>query len=105
MAAFVVVELEVHDPEGYEPYRAMASASVSAHGGAYRVRGGAVEALEGEAPTGRVVILEFPDLDRARAWYHSAEYQEAIPIRQAASTGRMFLVEGLEIPGSVTGPS
>jgi len=94
MAAFVVVELEVHDPDGYEPYKALAEASVTAAGGRYRVRGGAVEALEGEPPTGRVVILEFPDLDTARSWYHSDAYQAVAPLRQAASSGRMFLIAG-----------
>lgn len=94
MAAFVVVELEVHDPEGYEPYKAPAEASVVAAGGSYRVRGGPVEVLEGEAPSGRVVILEFPDMDAARAWYRSEAYQAVVPIRQAAATGRMFLIDG-----------
>lgn len=94
MAAFVVVELDVHDPEAYEPYKAQAEASVTAAGGAYRVRGGPVEALEGEAPTSRVVILEFPDMETARAWYHSDAYQAAASIRRAASSGRMFLIDG-----------
>ncbi|GAC1517611.1 MAG: DUF1330 domain-containing protein [Acidimicrobiales bacterium] len=94
MAAFVVVELDVHDPEAYEPYKAQADATVTASGGAYRVRGGPVEALEGDAPTTRVVILEFPDMATARSWYHSEAYQAAARIRQAASSGRMFLIDG-----------
>lgn len=94
MSAYVVVELEVHDPDGYEPYKAAAEASVIAAGGRYLVRGGPVEALEGDPPTGRVVILEFPDLDTARSWYSSGAYQAVAPIRQAASSGRMFLIDG-----------
>lgn len=104
MAAFVLAEIDVLDPESYEPYKALASESVTAFGGTYRVRGGPVEALEGEAPAGRIVVLEFPDIESARAWYHSDGYQAAAAIRQAASSGRMFLVDGV-VPPSVTGAS
>jgi uncharacterized protein (DUF1330 family) len=94
MVAYVIGEVEVTDPEGYEPYKPLAEASILAHGGVYRVRGGQTESLEGEAPRGRVVVLEFPDVDTARRWYRSAAYQAALPLRQAASNGRLFLVEG-----------
>jgi uncharacterized protein (DUF1330 family) len=94
MTAYVIGEVEVTDPAGYEPYKALAEASITAGGGRYLVRGGASEALEGAAPAGRVVVLEFADLEAARRWYHSAEYQAALPLRQAASKGRLFLVEG-----------
>ena len=102
MPAFVLAEIDVLDPDAYEPYKALASESVAACGGTYRVRGGPVEAFEGEAPTARVVVLEFPDMDAARAWYHSDGYQAAAAIRQAASRGRMFLIDGA-VPPSVTG--
>ncbi|GAC1307802.1 MAG: DUF1330 domain-containing protein [Acidimicrobiales bacterium] len=104
MPAFVLAEIDVLDPEAYEPYKALASASITAFGGTYRVRGGAVEALEGDAPTGRVVVLEFPDIEAARAWYHSDSYQAAAAVRQAASRGKMFLIDGV-VPPSVTGAS
>ncbi|GAC1529431.1 MAG: DUF1330 domain-containing protein [Acidimicrobiales bacterium] len=104
MPAFVLAEIDVVDPDAYESYKALASASVTAFGGAYRVRGGAVEVFEGEAPTGRVVVLEFPDMEAARAWYYSDGYQAAAAIRQAASRGRMFLIDGVD-PPSVTGAS
>lgn len=104
MAAFVLAEIDVVDPDAYESYKTLASASVTAFGGTYRVRGGAVEALEGDAPIGRVVVLEFPDIEAARAWYHSDGYTAAAAIRQAASRGRMFLVDGV-VPPSVTGAS
>ena len=99
MAAYVIAEVEVTDPDAYEPYKPLAAASIAAHGGTYRVRGGATESLEGTPVAGRVVVLEFADLDAARAWYRSTQYQEALPVRQAASKGRVFLVEGCgEVP-------
>jgi uncharacterized protein (DUF1330 family) len=95
MSAFVIAEIAISDPDGYEKYKPLAGASVEAHGGTYRVRGGAVETLEGPAVEERIVVLEFPDAEAARDWYHSDEYGAARPLRQAASSGRMFLVEGL----------
>jgi uncharacterized protein (DUF1330 family) len=96
VAAYVIGEVEVTDASAYEPYKPLAAASIAAHGGTYLVRGGTTESLEGQPATGRVVVLEFADLEAARAWYRSAQYQEALPIRQAASKGRLFLVEGAE---------
>jgi uncharacterized protein (DUF1330 family) len=100
-AAFVIVELSVTDAEAYERYKGPAAASVAAHGGVYRVRGGACDSVEGEPVTDRFVVLEFPDMAAARAWYSSPEYQEAMKIRlAAATTKRFFFVEGHEPPVS-----
>ena len=98
MAAYVIGEITVTDPEGYEKYRANAGATVAAHGGRYLVRGGPTEAVEGEPPRGRVVVLEFPDLAAARAWYESEDYGEVLPIRLATSESRVFLAEGWDGP-------
>jgi uncharacterized protein (DUF1330 family) len=94
MAAYVIAEVSVTDPEGYEQYKPLAGASVLASGGTYEVRGGAVESLEGEPVSGRIVILRFDSLDAARNWYHSDEYQAALPLRNAAARSRVFIVEG-----------
>jgi uncharacterized protein (DUF1330 family) len=94
MAAYVIAEVSVTDPEGYEQYKPLAGASVAAHGGTYEVRGGAIEPLEGEPVGGRIVVLRFDSLDAARAWYHSDDYQAALPLRQAAARSRVFIVEG-----------
>jgi uncharacterized protein (DUF1330 family) len=100
-SAYVIVELSVTDAEAYERYKPLAAASVAAHGGAYRVRGGACECVEGEAVTDRFVVLEFPDLASARRWYHSPAYQQAMQIRlAAATTRRFFFVEGHEAPAA-----
>ncbi|MGA2209260.1 MAG: DUF1330 domain-containing protein [Acidimicrobiales bacterium] len=47
-------------------------------------------------PAGRVVVLEFPDLAAARAWYDSADYQVALAVRQATSSGRVYFVDGYD---------
>ncbi len=94
-AAYVVVEVDVHDPEAYVPYVAGASASVAASGGRYLARGGRTQELEGEPPRSRVVVLGFPDFESALAWYHSDGYQSVAPIRHGAAVSRMFVVEGV----------
>jgi uncharacterized protein (DUF1330 family) len=94
MAAYVIAEVSVTDPDVYEQYKPLAGASVAAHGGTYEVRGGAIEPLEGDAPAGRIVILRFEDVEAARGWYGSDDYRAALPLRQAAAHSRVFIVEG-----------
>ena len=96
MTAYVIAEVSVTDPEGYEQYKPLAGASVAASGGTYEVRGGAVESLEGEPVSGRIVVLRFESLQAARDWYNSDDYQAALPLRQAAALSRVFIVEGTE---------
>ena len=94
MPAYFVAEIEVTDPEGYEPYAAMAGATLARYGGKSIVRGGKVELVEGSPEPKRIVITEFADAEAARRWYNSPEYQAALPIRLANSRGRVFIVEG-----------
>jgi uncharacterized protein (DUF1330 family) len=96
MAAYVIVEVSIFDEEAYERYKPLAAASIAAHGGSYRARGGATETLEGDPVGGRIVVLEFPDLELARGWYHSEQYGEALQMRQGAAQVRMFIVDGYE---------
>jgi uncharacterized protein (DUF1330 family) len=95
MPAYIVAEVNVTNPAGYEPYPPLASASVARFGGRFVVRGGKADLLEGEPAPERVVVIEFPNADAARRWYFSPEYQQALKIRQANSTGRLVLVEGV----------
>ena len=95
MPAYVVVNIEVHDPKRYEEYKALAPASIAAHGGRYLARGGPAEALEGDYRPRRFVILEFPTAERARTWWACEEYARAKALRQASATTDMILVEGL----------
>jgi uncharacterized protein (DUF1330 family) len=96
--AYVVFDLEILDEEAYEAYRLDGQASVRRWEGRVLTGEpaprGVVESLEGSWPTKRLVVLEFPSIDVARDWYHSEEYQAAARKRQAASEGRVLLVEG-----------
>jgi uncharacterized protein (DUF1330 family) len=95
MAAYVIVEIEVTDPVRYEQYKSAAAASVTAHGGRYIVRGGQAETLEGEWRPKRLVVLEFPSVEKARAWFACEQYQAARETRMASARAEMVLVEGV----------
>ena len=95
MPAYVVYQGEVLDPERYDEYKTKAAASIHAAGGKYLVRGGDVKVLEGEAPAGRVVVLEFPTMHAALDWYRSDEYMDIRRIREGAARARMYVVEGV----------
>ena len=94
MAAYVIVEIEVTDPVGYEEYKKQAAASVHQHGGKYIVRGGATETLEGDWQPKRIVILEFPSVQRAKEWLNCEEYREPRKMRHRTAKTNMILVEG-----------
>ena len=94
MPAYLIADIEVTDPARYEEYKRLAAASVAEFGGAYVVRGGAAETLEGDWVPARVVVLRFPSLEQARAWWDSDRYAPAKALRHAAATSRMFFVEG-----------
>jgi uncharacterized protein (DUF1330 family) len=94
MAAYVIADIQVTDPTSYDQYRPLAASSVAQFGGRFAVRGGKIDLLEGGPEPERIVVIEFPDADAARRWYRSEEYQSALKIRQSASRGRVFLVEG-----------
>ena len=95
MAAYVIAEIEITDPTGYEDYKKMAPASVAAYDGKFVVRGGACVALEGSTLPRRVVVIEFPSVARAREWWDSAEYREAKAQRQRTAKTKMIVVEGV----------
>jgi uncharacterized protein (DUF1330 family) len=95
MPAYLYGNIEVTDPVAYEAYRAEVPALIAAHGGRYLVRGGATTVLEGPGVPQRQVILEFPDMARLQAFYHSADYQRLLRVRQSASNGTLFAIEGV----------
>ena len=95
MAAYLIARIDVTDPERYEAYKQLAPAAIDAFGGRYLVRGGAHETVEGDVEDRRLVVLEFPDLDTARAFYHSPEYTAARAVRDGAATGQFVIVEGV----------
>jgi uncharacterized protein (DUF1330 family) len=95
MAAYVIVDIEITDPEAYREYIAMVPPSIDAYGGRFIVRGGAAENLEGEWIPKRVVVLEFESTARVKAWWASEEYKAAKALRQSASHANMIVVEGV----------
>jgi uncharacterized protein (DUF1330 family) len=96
MAAYVISEVEIFDEVHGQRYRDLAAASIAHHGGRYIVRGAEPDVPEGEWPAAqRVVVVEFPSMERLRAWYASPEYAEALKFRDAALTRRLLFVEGI----------
>jgi uncharacterized protein (DUF1330 family) len=95
MAVYVVVDIDVHDPDRYEAYKRLAAPTVEAYGGKYLVRGGAVEILEGEWQPKRLVVLEFPTVDQATEWWSSEDYAPAKKIRHETANTNMILVQGV----------
>src|SRR5688500_13488987 len=95
MAAYVIVDIVIEDAASYERYKALAPASIARYGGRYLARGGETATLEGSWMPSRLVILEFPDAERARAWWDSPDYAEAKGLRQACARTEMVLVDGV----------
>ena len=94
MAAYVLAEIEITNPEGYKEYTVQVPPAIVQHGGRFLTRGGAIEPLEGDWPARRRVIIEFPSMEAARAWWNSSEYAGPKKMRQANSHGRILLMEG-----------
>ncbi len=95
MSAYVVVDIEVTDPEGYQEYVKLAPATVAQYGGRYLARGGRTEVLEGEWQPKRLVILEFESIEQAKAWLHSPEYAPARALRHRYARTNMVVIEGV----------
>jgi uncharacterized protein (DUF1330 family) len=95
MPAYVIVETDIHDPEQYEQYKAASPAAVAGGGGRFIARGGELAVFEGDWNPSRLVILEFPDLEAAKAWYASENYQQAKKLRDGAAHLNMVAVEGV----------
>jgi uncharacterized protein (DUF1330 family) len=96
MPAYVVVHVKVKDPVRYDEYKTLAPASIQQYGGRYLTRGGEVQVLEGDWVPQRLVLLEFPSLERARAWWDSTEYAAPKALRHATAATTMVALEGLD---------
>lgn len=94
MKAYVIVDITITDPTRYEDYKKLTPGSLVPFDGKFIVRGGSAETLEGQWVPGRVVVLEFPSMEKAKAWWSSAGYAPAKAIRQSASQTKMIVVEG-----------
>ncbi len=95
MAAYIIVNIEITNPERYAEYIKVAPASIAKYDGKYLVRGGKAEKLEGVWEPKRVVILEFETFEKAEGWWSCAEYAGPKKLRQSAAITNMILVEGM----------
>jgi uncharacterized protein (DUF1330 family) len=95
MTAYVIVDVEVTDPAGYEDYKKLAQATIPLYGGRYIARGGKNETLEGNWKANRLVILEFECIEKAKAWLNSPEYAPARALRHKYAHSNMVVVEGV----------
>ncbi len=95
MTAYVVVDIDVHDPLGYEEYKKLAPAAVELYGGKYIARGGKTETLEGDWSPSRLVILQFESSEQAKKWLNSEEYRVARSMRHKTADPQMVVIEGL----------
>jgi len=95
MPAYVIANVEVTDPAGFEEYRQLVPDTVQKYGGRFLVRGGATETIEGDWQPKRLVVLEFPSLEQARRWYDSEEYRGPKALRFKTARTEVILVEGV----------
>lgn len=94
MPAYIIVEVEIHNPTEYEDYKRMTPLSLKNFQGKFIVRGGKMETLEGEWNPQRIVVLEFPTMELAKAWWASEEYAPAKALRHRTAKSKMIAIEG-----------
>jgi uncharacterized protein (DUF1330 family) len=95
MAAYCIVRVDVTDPDKYEDYKKLTPAAIAAFGGKFIVRGGEAATFEGPEEKRRIVLVEFPDVEQARACFESPQYAEAKAAREGAAEMEMIVVDGV----------
>lgn len=95
MAAYVIADVDVTDPEVFAEYRRQVPATIEQYGGKFLVRGGATEKVEGDWDPQRLVIIQFESMEQARRWYHSQEYRGPLKLRHQSASTNLLLVEGV----------
>ena len=95
MAAYIIVLADVTDREQYAKYTQVTPAAIAKFGGRFVARAGRTETLEGPPENRRVVLIEFPSFEQARAFYNSEEYGRARALRAGAATASFILVDGV----------
>lgn len=98
MPAYLIADIEVTDPAGYEAYRKRVPAVLAAHGGRFLARGGSITALEGSWSPERLVIIEFPDMTALKSWYESPQYRPLIELRNRHARSKLIAIEGSAPP-------
>lgn len=94
--AYFILEITVHHPEGMQPYLDKAADSLIPYQGHMMISGVCHQSLEGTPPHGKTVVIEFPSITQAQAWYQSDLYQSILPARLSSATNRSYFIEGLE---------
>lgn len=95
MSAYIIARVEVTDMDQYRKYTELTPAAVDKFGGRFIVRGGETVTLEGPDESRRVVVLEFPSLDQARAFFASPDYARAKELRKGAAVASFIAVDGV----------
>ena len=95
MPAFIIVQVDVTDPEAFATYRNQVPPTLEPFGSEYMVRGGEQDVLEGDWAGARTVVLKFPSVERAKAWHASDIYEGPKALRQSAENTNMLVIEGL----------
>ena len=95
MSAYIIVDTKITNEAEYEEYKRLAKPIVEKHGGLYRVRGGTLDIIEADlwTPT-RIVVVEFPDMNSARAFIDSEEYAPVKKMRHQNAECTLFIVDG-----------
>lgn len=96
MSAYIVIRIKVSDPEKLKTYQQVAPSIIEKYDGEILARGGEVASLEGPEEPRRIVMIEFPSLERAKEFYHSEEYTRAIELRKDAADFELIAVEGVD---------
>jgi uncharacterized protein (DUF1330 family) len=95
MSAYIIAQVTITDPQGFEQYRSMVPPTIAKYGGKFVVRGGNRETLEGGWANRRLVIIEFENAERAKQWWASEDYREAKELRQRTAQTDLIVVEGV----------
>lgn len=98
MPAYLISDVTIKNTEAFQTYRARAAVSIAQYGGHYLVRGGRSKSLEGNWTPDIIIIVEFPDFERAQAWYQSSEYAFALEVRDEALSRNLILIDGISRP-------
>jgi len=96
MTGYVVVQVDIEDPDGFAQYREMVPPTLDIYGGKYLVRGGDYECVEGDWDPKRLVIIQFESVERAKAWLNSDEYAPAKQLRHQTAQSKCVVVDGLD---------
>ena len=96
MAAYIIARINVTDGDRYSEYIKVTPGIIAKYGGRFIVRGGKTVTLEGPEEKWRIVVVEFPDLEKAKEFYYSPEYTDAKKIREGAALAQFIAIEGVE---------